>query len=308
MSLFTLARQTISKPLFKPALVCVFVSCVWFYLRLTPPQPITSRAMHIQSIPMWEGSGNNYAYLVVDDKSKDAVIIDPANPSEVLPVLKKQVDSGAINLKHIINTHHHHDHAGGNVEMLKTYPLPIIGGRDCSKVNKVPAHGETFNIGDIKVKAFHTPCHTQDSVCFLFEDGDDKAVFTGDTLFIGGCGRFFEGNAEEMHKALNETLAALPDDTKVYPGHEYTKANVKFGIKVLQSEPVKKLEAFANANKQTQGKFTIGDEKVHSEADSCTTQLHNVFMRLDDPVVQKATGKTNPVDVMAALREMKNNS
>ncbi|THV80611.1 Metallo-hydrolase/oxidoreductase [Aureobasidium pullulans] len=279
MSLFSVARQTTRKPFFKPAF------------------PAISRAMHIQSIPMWEGSGNNYAYLVVDDNSKDAVIIDPANPSEVLPVLKKQVDSGAINLKNIINTHHHHDHAGGNVEMLKTYPLPIIGGKDCTKVTKTPAHGETFNVGSIKVKALHTPCHTQDSICYLFEDGEDKAVFTGDTLFIGGCGRFFEGTAEEMHKALNKTLAALPDETKVYPGHEYTKGNVKFGIQVLQSEPVKKLEAFANANKQTQGKFTIGDEK-----------LHNVFMRLDDPTVQKATGKTSPVDVMAALREMKNNS
>ncbi|CAD0047407.1 unnamed protein product, partial [Aureobasidium pullulans] len=234
MSLFSVARQTIRKPFFKPAFVCVFVSCIWFYLRLTPPQPAISRAMHIQSIPMWEGSGNNYAYLVVDDNSKDAVIIDPANPSD-----------GAINLKNIINTHHHHDHAGGNVEMT-------------------PAHGETFNVGSIKVKALHTPCHTQDSICYLFEDGEDKAVFTGDTLFIG---------------ALNKTLAALPDETKVY----YTKGNVKFGIQVLQSEPVKKLEAFANANKQTQGKFTIGDEK-------------------------KATGKTSPVDVMAALREMKNNS
>lgn len=185
-------------------------------------------------------------------------------------------------------------------------------------MTKTPSHGETFTIGDsIKVKALHTPCHTQDSICYLFEDGSDKAVFTGDTLFIGGCGRFFEGTPEEMHKALNETLAALPDDTKVYvcsllalgmyvglntdkkfqPGHEYTKANVKFGVKVIQSEPVKKLEAFANKNKQTQGKFTIGDEK-----------LHNVFMRLDDPAVQKATGKTNPVDVMGALREMKNKS
>jgi hypothetical protein len=128
----------------------------------------------------------------------------------------------------------HHDHAGGNTQILKSYPLPIIGGKDCEKVNKTPAHGETFTIGEnIKVKAFHTPCHTQDSICFFFEDGDDRAVFTGDTLFIGGnfdwsqsisdkywlsagCGRFFEGNAEEMDKALNETLAALPDDTKVY--------------------------------------------------------------------------------------------
>lgn len=69
---------------------------------------------------------------------------------------------------------------------LKTYSLPIIGGKDCSKVTKTPAHGETFTVGDIKVKALHTPCHTQDSICYLFEDGNDKAVFTGDTLFIGG--------------------------------------------------------------------------------------------------------------------------
>ncbi|SMQ47623.1 unnamed protein product [Zymoseptoria tritici ST99CH_1A5] len=258
-------------------------------------KPTTARKMHIESIPMWVGSGNNYAYLVTDDKTKEAVIIDPANPSEVLPSLKKATDAGS-KLTNIINTHHHHDHAGGNVEILKSYPLPIIGGKDCTKVTKTPAHNETFNIGSIKVKALHTPCHTQDSVCFLFEDGDDKAVFTGDTLFIGGCGRFFEGSAQEMDTALNKVLGALPDDTKVYPGHEYTAGNVKFGIKVLQSEPVKALEKFTKENKQTQGKFTIGDEKKH-----------NVFMRLDDPEVQKYTGKTDRVDVMSALREAKNN-
>lgn len=197
-----------------------------------------------------------------------------------------------------LTQHSHHDHAGGNNEILKSYPLPIIGGKDCDNVTKTPAHGETFTIGEgIKVKALHTPCHTQDSICYLFEDGNDKAVFTGDTLFIGGCGRFFEGTAEEMDTALNKVLAALPDDTKVYPGHEYTKGNVKFGVKVSQSEPIKKLESFATSNKETQGKFTIGDEKKH-----------NVFMRLDDPEVQKFTGKTGRVDVMAALREAKNNS
>lgn len=129
------------------------------------------------------------------------------------------------------------------------------------------------------------------------EDGNDKAVFTGDTLFIGGCGRFFEGTAEEMDTALNKVLAALPNETKVFPGHEYTKGNVKFGVQVIQSDPIKKLEQFAQSNKQTQGKFTIGDEKQF-----------NVFMRLDDPAVQKFTGKTDRVDVMAALREAKNKS
>jgi len=110
-----------------------------------------------------------------------------------------------------------------------------------------------------------------------------------------GADVFFEGSAEEMNTALNKTLASIPDDTKVYPGHEYTKANVKFAVSVSQSEPVKKLEAFADNNKETQGKFTIGDEKKH-----------NVFMRMDDPVIQKATGKTDPIEVMAKLREMKN--
>ncbi|MCJ1275101.1 Cytoplasmic glyoxalase II [Puttea exsequens] len=98
-----------------------------------------------------------------------------------------------------------------------------------------------------------------------------------------------------MDTALNKTLAALPNETKVYPGHEYTKQNVKFLVKVLQTDPVKKLESFAENNQQTQGKFTIGDEKGY-----------NVFMRVNDPTVQKATGKTNEVDVMGALREMKN--
>ncbi|KAI1261224.1 Las1-domain-containing protein [Xylariaceae sp. FL1019] len=245
------------------------------------------------------GSSDNYAYLVVDDKSKDAVIVDPAHPEEVAPVLKEAIQAGKINLKAIVNTHHHWDHSGGNKKLLGELSkpdLPIIGGEKCEAVTKTPGNGEEWSIGSIAVKGVYTPCHTQDSICWFMQDGDDKVVFTGDTLFHGGCGRFFEGTADEMHIALNKTLAALPDDTKVYPGHEYTKANVKFGVSVLQNAAIQKLQSFADSNKETQGKFTIGDERQH-----------NVFMRVDDPEIQKATGKTEPVEVMAALREMKNN-
>ncbi|KAF5246412.1 hypothetical protein FAUST_1292 [Fusarium austroamericanum] len=230
-----------------------------------------------------EGSSNNYAYLVVDDKSKDAVIIDPANPPEVAPILKDAIQAGKINLTAILAE-------------LGTPKLDIIGGKDCEGVTKTPGHGETFKLGDITFKGVHTPCHTQDSICFFAQDGNDKAVFTGDTLFIGGCGRFFEGDAKEMHEALNERLAALPDDTVVYPGHEYTKANVQFAASISQREAVQSLHSFAENNKVTTGKFTIGDEKEH-----------NVFMRVEDPEIQKQTGETEPVAVMAKLREMKNN-
>ncbi|KAI1191966.1 hydroxyacylglutathione hydrolase, partial [Nemania serpens] len=233
----------------------------------------SSRAMHIQSIPMWAGTSDNYAYLVTDDKSKDAVIIDPANPDEVAPVLKEAIKAGKINLTAIVNTHHHWDHAGGNKKLLAelgTPDLPIIGGKNCEAVTKTPANGEPWSIGSIAVKSLYTPCHTQDSICWFMQDGDDKVVFTGDTLFHAGCGRFFEGNAEEMHIALNKTLGSLPDDTKVYPGHEYTKSNVKFGASVLQNAAIQNLQTFAENNKETQGKFTIGDEKKH-----------NVFMRLE---------------------------
>ncbi|KAL5120012.1 Cytoplasmic glyoxalase II [Pleosporales sp. CAS-2024a] len=279
MSLFAAAIKRYSSPIFTK----------------TTSKPITTRAMHIQSIPMWEGKGNNYAYLVSDDKTKEAVIIDPANPVEVIDHLKSKISDG-FKVSKIINTHHHHDHAGGNKEIQKSFNIPVIGGRDCDLVAETPGHNSKFSIGSINVTALHTPCHTQDSICFFFEDGSDRAVFTGDTLFIGGCGRFFEGSPKEMHAAF-KILGSLPDDTKVYPGHEYTKGNVKFAKTVLNNDAIKRLDEYSQANKETQGKFTIGDEKQH-----------NVFMRTDDPELQKVTGKTDPIDVMGALRSMKDNA
>ncbi|KAL8363915.1 hypothetical protein RB601_009596 [Gaeumannomyces tritici] len=267
--------------------------------RALAPAFSLQRKMHIKSIPMWVGASDNYAYLVVDDKSKDAVIIDPAHVEEVAPVLKQEMDAGNIKLKAIVNTHHHYDHAGGNKQLraaLGIDDLPIIGGKSCEAVTTTPADGEGFPFGSIQVKGLHTPCHTQDSICWFMQDGDDKVVFTGDTLFHGGCGKFFEGTGEEMHKALNLKLGALPDDTRVFPGHEYTKSNVRFAVSVLPSDPVKQLQDFAEKNQETQGKFTIADEKNH-----------NVFMRPEDPAIQKATGETDPVKIMVKLREMKNN-
>jgi hydroxyacylglutathione hydrolase len=261
--------------------------------------------MKIESIPMWVGSSNNYAYLVTDEATSDAVIIDPANPDEVLPTLKDRMAS-SINLTSIVNTHHHWDHAGGNERVLEALnnkndkKLTVIGGKDCAAVTTTPKDSEVFHIGkNIAVTPLHTPCHTQDSICYYMVDSTQnppqRAVFTGDTLFIGGCGKFFEGNPTEMQAALTK-LGQLPDDTAVYPGHEYTKSNVKFLVKVDGgNESVKSLERFAENNKETQGKFTIGDEK-----------RHNVFMRTGEKEMQEVTGKSEPSEVMGKLREMKN--
>lgn len=255
--------------------------------------------MHIAPIPLSWGQSNNYAYLLVDEPTKNAWLIDLAFPDDVLKFLDSKAET--FELKAIVNTHHHWDHAGGNGTFHKRYPdLPIIGGKDSELVTYTPSHQEVVDLGDhVSITALHTPCHTQDSICYYVKDSHtgQKAVFTGDTLFTSGCGRFFEGSAEQMNSALNKVLASLPKETVVYPGHEYTKSNVKFLRAVLDNDAIRHLESFAAANEFTAGKFTIGDELEF-----------NPFMRLGDPQVQKATGESEAVDVMARLREMKNNA
>lgn len=251
--------------------------------------------MHIESIPMRWGRGDNYAYLVTDDVSGQSVVIDPAEPNEVMPTLKAKKD---LKLTAIINTHHHYDHAGGNKEMKQTFTdVPVVGGKDCPLVAHTPKDQELWKLGEnINIQALHTPCHTQDSVCFAFTDhkSGDRAVFTGDTLFIAGCGRFFEGSAEEMLAAMDK-LSNLPDDFKVYPGHEYTRGNLKFARTVLKNDALSRLDKFASENEHTTGKFTIADEREF-----------NPFMRTDKPDIQSTLGESNRVLVMAKLREMKN--
>lgn len=184
--------------------------------------------------------------------------------------------------------------------MTRALPgVQIIAGKESALVNYTPSHGEVLHLGNnLEITALHTPCHTQDSICYYVQDKatNEKAVFTGDTLFTSGCGRFFEGSPEQMDKALNHVLAKLPDETKVYPGHEYTASNVKFSKSILGSNPhLAQLENFVKENEVTTGAFTIKDEK-----------LFNPFMMLADAAVLNATGKENRVDVMGQLRHMKN--
>lgn len=246
--------------------------------------------------PIQVSWSDNWMYLVTDDATKESAVVDPWDADSI----SQQAKAEGVKITTLITTHHHKDHSGGNEKFLSLHQdIEAYGGSSQAPgTNKVVKDGQTFKIGqDIDVKCLHTPCHTQDSTCFFVEDKktDQRGVFTGDTLFLAGCGRFFEGTPKEMHAALTY-LGKLPDDTKVYNGHEYTKGSAKFGLTVEpDNKALQGLMQKAQADSCTTGKSTIGDEKSW-----------NVFMRLDTAEARKATGETDPVKVIGKLREMKN--
>jgi len=273
-----------------------FISSASRLRQSNPSRHLSCTSVSKMKVIPYQARSDNWMYLVVDDASQEAAVVDPYDA----PKISKAVKDEGVKVTTLITTHHHDDHSGGNTKFLSLHSgLKAYGGSDKAPgTNTIVKEGDTFKIGeDIDVKCLHTPCHTQDSICFYIEDKktNQRGVFTGDTLFLAGCGRFFEGTPEEMHAALTH-LGKLPDDTVVYNGHEYTKGSVKFGLKIEpDNEDLKGLMAKAEKDSCTTGKSTIGDEKKW-----------NVFMRLDTPEAKKATGASDPVGVMAKLREMKN--
>jgi hydroxyacylglutathione hydrolase len=242
-------------------------------------------------------SADNYAYLLIDEPSRKAAVVDVLDVEKVRAVADKE----GVSIVAGITTHHHQDHSGGNKTLVSTYPsIPVYGGFDVPAKTDLVEDGGEFTVGDnIHVRCLATPCHTKDSICFYATDTSNKSqsggVFTGDTLFLGGCGRFFEGTAEQMHASLSK-LATLPDDTVVYNGHEYTAGNVAFAKTVEPGNPaIGRLFKLVQENKVTTGLSTIGDEKEW-----------NVFMRLDKDAIKRATGAEEPGAVMNKLRELKN--
>ena len=167
---------------------------------------------------------DNYSYLIIDSNNNACVV----DPGESAPIINF-VDRNNINLKFILNTHHHFDHIGGNIELKKRYNLKIIGfTEDKNRIDGIDTllrDNEIWSSEEFRAKIIHVPGHTSGHICFHFYN--DHIIFTGDTLFSLGCGRIFEGTNEEMYNSLS-ILKKLPAITKVYCGHEYTYNNSLF--------------------------------------------------------------------------------
>ena len=181
--------------------------------------------MEVKIIPCLS---DNYSYLIYEKDKKIACVIDPSEAGPVIEAVNK-LD---LELKYILNTHHHYDHVGGNKELKKLYNAKIIGfDGDKYRIPDIDIslkNNETWKDGIFEAKVFHIPGHTLGHICFYFFN--ENALFSGDTLFSLGCGRVFEGTHEQMFNSL-QLLKNLPIETEIYCGHEYTLKNSDFCLK-----------------------------------------------------------------------------
>lgn len=278
---------------------------------------------------------DNYCWRLENDAHALAVLVDPADASVALASVPAHAE-----LAGVLTTHWHVDHSGGNVEVAAARPgVPVVGG--AAEEGRVPAatrlvaDGERVELGGFVFTALHTPCHTKGHICY-YTDGvadADPALFCGeelrrrsrsasdlhspptppapappgDTLFAGGCGRFFEGDAPTMLASFAK-LKALPPATRVYAGHEYSVANLRFGAAV---EPANRDIAAALAEYEglrARGLPTLPSSMARELAT-------NVFLRTSEPAVRAFThpaldgparAALGDAEVLAVLRERKN--
>jgi hydroxyacylglutathione hydrolase len=170
---------------------------------------------------------DNYSYLIIDESNNDACVVDPSEAKPIINFIQRE----NINLKYILNTHHHFDHIGGNKELTEKYNSTVVGFKhDAERIPEISILVEDNQIwkkDNFEAKIIHIPGHTTGHIGFYFFK--EKVIFTGDTLFSLGCGRIFEGTYKQMFASLSK-IKNLPDDTKIYCGHEYTLQNSNFCI------------------------------------------------------------------------------
>ncbi len=235
---------------------------------------------------------DNYSYLIFS--GSNAVVIDA---SDALVILQ-QLNLHNFNLLAIFSTHHHSDHTAGNLALKDKTGCRIIAlDNRVSGVDQISADGELFEVGGLEFQVMHVPGHTKKQAAFYSEEL--KCVFTGDTLFGAGCGRLFEGSADQMYHSL-ERLASLSETTSVYFGHEYTVENLEFALSV---EPGNTDTALRLEN----AKECLSRKEFTVPSTILLEKKTNPFLRCKDLSIRKQLGMVNrsPVAVFAELRRRK---
>jgi hydroxyacylglutathione hydrolase len=253
--------------------------------------------MQVEVVPCLE---DNYAYVLRRPGSDRAVVVDASEAAPVRAALSRL----GLRLEAILSTHHHIDHVGGNLELVKEFPGTRVFGFK-SDAGRLPGLTDAleddreFEVGGIEFRSVHIPGHTLGAVGYL---GDD-AVFTGDTLFVAGCGRIFEGTPTQMYDSLNEKLARLPDATRVFCGHEYTAKNLEFAAFMEPGNDAVREKLGRVARARSLGEptvpSTIGEERAT-----------NPFLRCESPeilakVAAELGDEKSPSAVLGAVRRAK---
>lgn len=242
---------------------------------------------------------DNYIWLIGTDDDRHVTIVDPGDEIPVFEALERD----GLTPEAILITHHHHDHTGGIPDLVARYRLPVYGPEDprISGLDHIVGDADVVTLPEsgLQFKVLATPGHTNTHICYV----GHGALFCGDTLFVAGCGRLFEGTPQQMHHSL-EKLRALPDETVVYCAHEYTEANLQFAH---TAEPDNRavqqrrddVIACRRRNEATVPSL-MGEEKQT-----------NPFLRYDDPVLIAAAADfagrpvTPGADAFAVVRHWK---
>lgn len=242
---------------------------------------------------------DNYTYLVRCHYSEVTAVIDPGEAAPVIAALEEK----GWHLDLVINTHHHHDHIGGNAELIEKYGAKLLG--PAAETARIPnmdetcAEGDQVLIGDLEGRVFDVPGHTSGHIAFYFPAV--TALFSGDSLFALGCGRLFEGTPAQMWESLCK-FRNLPASTQIYCGHEYTQSNARFAKTIEPDNPIliarcQDIDGLRSRNLPT----------IPSRLD--VELATNPFLRADEPTVAENLGMSgqSPVEIFAEIRKRKDN-
>ncbi|KAK7402239.1 hypothetical protein VNO78_14343 [Psophocarpus tetragonolobus] len=256
-----------------------------------------SSSLQIELVPCLK---DNYAYLLHDVDTGTVGVVDPSEAVPVIDALSRKNR----NLTYILNTHHHHDHTGGNVELKARYGAKVISsGTDKERIPGIDIYlndGDKWMFAGHEVLVMDTPGHTRGHISFYFPGSG--AIFTGDTLFSLSCGKLFEGTPQQMLSSLKKIMS-LPDDTNIYCGHEYTLNNTKFALSIEpENEELQSYVAHVTYLR-SKGLPTIPTTMKMEKA--C-----NPFLRTSSVAIRQSlniAATANDADALGVIRQAKDN-